>query len=54
LLSGHHARIAEWRRSQSLLLTAAERPDLITLARQQGLLCPEDERVLSAGYNLGL
>ena len=54
LLSGHHARIAEWRRSQSLLLTAAERPDLITLARQQGLLSPEDERVLSAGYNLGL
>lgn len=54
LLSGHHARIAEWRRSQSLLLTAAERPDLITLARQQGLLSPEDERVLSAGYNVGL
>ena len=54
LLSGHHARIAEWRRSQSLLLTAAERPELITQARQQGLLSPEDERVLSAGYNVGL
>ena len=29
LLSGHHARIAVWRREQSLALTAARRPDLI-------------------------
>jgi len=28
LLSGHHANIERWRREQSLLLTAARRPDL--------------------------
>jgi tRNA (guanine37-N1)-methyltransferase len=30
LLSGNHSEIARWRHSQSLLLTAAKRPDLIT------------------------
>ena len=54
LLSGHHAQIAQWRRSQSLLLTATQRPDLIAQARQNGLLSAEDERVLAAGYNVGL
>lgn len=29
LLSGHHARIEEWRRKQSLLRTAVRRPDLL-------------------------
>lgn len=29
LLSGHHARIAEWRRQQSLCRTRARRPDLL-------------------------
>ncbi len=29
LLSGHHARIAQWRRDQSLRRTAARRPDLV-------------------------
>lgn len=29
LLSGHHARIAEWRAEQSLIKTAAVRPDLL-------------------------
>jgi tRNA (guanine37-N1)-methyltransferase len=43
LLSGHHARIADWRRAQSLALTAEKRPDLIEQARQQGLLKPQDE-----------
>ena len=33
LLSGHHGRIAEWRRARSLALTAERRPDL--LARQR-------------------
>lgn len=47
LLSGHHAQIADWRRSQSLRLTALHRPDLIEKARQAGLLSPADERVLS-------
>lgn len=54
LLSGHHAQIAQWRRGQSLLLTAAHRPDLIVQARQNGLLSADDERVLAAGYNVGL
>ena len=54
LLSGHHAQIAQWRRAQSLLLTARQRPDLIAQARQKGLLSAEDERCLAAGYNVGL
>ena len=29
LLSGHHGRIARWRRDQSLVRTAARRPDLL-------------------------
>lgn len=48
LLSGHHARIAEWRRQRSLELTARRRPDLIAEARAAGLLAPEDERFLAA------
>jgi tRNA (guanine37-N1)-methyltransferase len=48
LLSGHHARIARWRREQSLRLTVLRRPDLIAHARQQGWLSPEDERFLQA------
>ena len=50
LLSGHHAHIADWRRAQSLRLTAANRPDLITEARKAGLLSAKDERIL-AGKN---
>lgn len=30
LLSGHHAKIAEWRREQSLARTRARRPDLLS------------------------
>lgn len=48
LLSGHHARIAHWRREQSLLLTAERRPDLIEQARAGGRLTREDERFLAA------
>lgn len=48
LLSGHHANIAVWRRHQSLALTAARRPELITVARQKGLLSPADEKFLSS------
>jgi tRNA (guanine37-N1)-methyltransferase len=29
LLSGHHAKIEEWRKSQSLTITKANRPDLL-------------------------
>ncbi len=42
LMSGHHAQIAQWRRQQSLLLSARQRPDLIAQARSRGLLSPAD------------
>jgi tRNA (guanine37-N1)-methyltransferase len=48
LLSGHHAQIERWRRDQRLHLTAQHRPDLITQARQAGLLSPLDEKTLRA------
>jgi len=48
LLSGDHARIAQWRRKQSLILTCRRRPDLIDQARRQGLLTADDEAVLAA------
>jgi tRNA (guanine37-N1)-methyltransferase len=47
LLSGHHARIARWRRQRALELTAARRPDLIERARAAGRLDEEDERWLA-------
>ena len=47
LLSGHHAQIADWRRAQSLQLTAGKRPDLITKARKAGLISAKDERILA-------
>ena len=46
LLSGHHAQIAAWRRSESLELTARRRPDLIERARAAGQLNVTDERQL--------
>ncbi|HYO33214.1 MAG TPA: tRNA (guanosine(37)-N1)-methyltransferase TrmD [Nocardioidaceae bacterium] len=33
LLTGHHGRIARWRREQALLRTAARRPDLLASVR---------------------
>lgn len=53
LMSGHHARIARWRRDQSLQLTLARRPDLIEAARRAGQLSAEDERVLRQLAALG-
>ncbi|MCE3270820.1 MAG: trmD [Ramlibacter sp.] len=47
LLSGHHARIAEWRRRQRLAITAKHRPDLIAAARRAGRLTPVDEAFLA-------
>ena len=47
LMSGHHAQIADWRRTQSLQLTAENRPDLIAKARQAGLLSAKDEQILA-------
>jgi tRNA (guanine37-N1)-methyltransferase len=49
-MSGHHARIARWRREASLQATAARRPDLIEAARRDGRLSPQDEAFLR---NLG-
>jgi len=47
LLSGHHARIAAWRRQQRLAVTARHRPDLIAAARAAGRLTPADEKYLA-------
>ncbi|MDZ5459100.1 tRNA (guanosine(37)-N1)-methyltransferase TrmD [Azohydromonas lata] len=46
LLSGHHGRIARWRRERSLEITARRRADLIEAARAAGRLSKEDERFL--------
>ncbi|MDP4300956.1 tRNA (guanosine(37)-N1)-methyltransferase TrmD [Leptothrix discophora] len=46
LMSGHHGRIARWRREQQLLVTARRRPDLIAAARAAGQLSATDERWL--------
>jgi tRNA (guanine37-N1)-methyltransferase len=46
LLGGHHAKIADWRRRNSLELTLKLRPDLIESARTKGLLTQEDELFL--------
>jgi tRNA (guanine37-N1)-methyltransferase len=51
LLSGHHAKIADYRRKQSLELTLKRRPDLIIQARQQGLLSSADEAYLTQLQN---
>jgi tRNA (guanine37-N1)-methyltransferase len=48
LLSGHHARIARWRRERSLETTFRRRPDLLEKARRNGLLGPKDETFLAA------
>ena len=47
LLSGHHARIAAWRREQRLAITAKHRPDLIVAARRAGHLTRADEDFLA-------
>jgi tRNA (guanine37-N1)-methyltransferase len=48
LLGGHHERIARYRREQSLLVTARQRPDLLARAREQGLLNAADQTFLRA------
>jgi tRNA (guanine37-N1)-methyltransferase len=42
LLSGHHAEIAKWRRTQSLIRTLERRPDLLENAR----LSDDDRKLL--------
>lgn len=46
LMSGHHARIEEWRRAQRLQLTALHRPDILDKARAQGHITAAEERLL--------
>ena len=48
LMSGHHEKIAAWRRNQRLALTAKHRPDLLEIARSKGLLTLQDENFLAA------
>lgn len=46
LLSGHHAKIRQWRLQQSLLLTRAKRPDLLAarpLTKEEARLLKEAE-----------
>ncbi len=47
LLSGHHARIARWRREQALAETLARRPELIERLRAAGGLDAQDLRFLA-------
>lgn len=46
LMSGHHARIATWRRQRQLAITWARRPELIAQARAEGRLSKQDEQFL--------
>ncbi|RAV32375.1 tRNA (guanosine(37)-N1)-methyltransferase TrmD [Corynebacterium heidelbergense] len=46
LFSGNHAKVARWRREQSLRRTLANRPELIENLRQQGGLGADDEDFL--------
>jgi tRNA (guanine37-N1)-methyltransferase len=48
LLSGHHARIARWRRERALAATLSRRPELIERLRLQGGLDAADERFLAS------
>lgn len=45
LLSGHHENVRRWRRENSLLVTAKNRPDLL----EQAELTEEDRRFLETG-----
>jgi tRNA (guanine37-N1)-methyltransferase len=53
LRSGDHAAVTAWRRTQSLLRTAARRPDLLERLRQEGALADDDVRSLAEqGYDV--
>lgn len=54
LLSGHHGRIARWRRDVRLRLTAERRPDLLAAARAAGHLDALDEAALAQAPVRGL
>ncbi len=46
LLSGHHQNIRNWRLQRQLAKTMANRPDLISQARSNGLLTVEAEKMI--------
>lgn len=46
LMSGHHARIEEWRRAQRVRLTALHRSDILEEARAKGLISAVEEGLL--------
>lgn len=48
LLGGNHAEIEAWRRSQSIIKTAQNRPDIIRKLRSMGL--PDDEYAIAMPY----
>ncbi len=53
LRSGDHGAVAEWRRVQALLRTAARRPDLLERLVRASALSPSDVRALSEhGYDV--
>lgn len=47
LIGGNHAHIDAWRREQSLLCTAARRPELIEKLRLENALSTDDEKILA-------
>ncbi len=48
LMSGHHANIEKWRRTESLRFTLQTRPDLVKIADSLGKLSKADYRELKA------
>jgi tRNA (guanine37-N1)-methyltransferase len=46
LLSGHHRKIEEWRKRESLRRTLLRRPEVIDKLRKEGLLTDEELRIL--------
>ncbi|CAN5264160.1 tRNA (guanosine(37)-N1)-methyltransferase TrmD [soil metagenome] len=52
LLSGHHGRIARWRRDQALVRTASRRPDLVAALDVAGLDAHDLEVLAEHGWTV--
>ena len=52
LLSGHHARVARWRRDEALRRTAAQRPDLLERLEPAGLDRRDVEVLTELGWQV--
>ncbi|HEX7804846.1 MAG TPA: tRNA (guanosine(37)-N1)-methyltransferase TrmD [Cellulomonas sp.] len=52
LLSGHHGRIARWRRDQALVRTASRRPDLVSALDVAGLGAHDLEVLAEHGWTV--